>query len=302
MTNPPGVSGALGNGAVNVVESQLMQLLATAGMAGQFDGRPNGAPGFVSLGSRYFAPTDPSDTKFYTGAEGLKRYGKGQSIPLQTAIDEWNYLSPQDVAEFGAEVGRQEGYDIRKNPKRVGEVWRTIIPELANYQQATGNYDVGPTEFLRMVNDRNEKAGLIKAQAGGAGGYRGPVTTRSVDEIVDLTNPSQAQMLVDDSLNKYLGRNATEEERSTFLDALNQLERKNPRRQESTQTITPKGDALRISKGKSVSSGGIDPRVVAEEFAASRPEAAESMASTQYMDWFMEKLRQEPMGGLEIGA
>ena len=81
-----------------------------------------------------------------------------------------------------------------------------------------------------------------------------------------------------------LGRAATDKEVKQFLRTLNREERQNP--------------VVSTSGG---SSGGTNPQLVAQEFARSRPDAAEYLANTQYTDWLQELLSQEPMGGIESG-
>ena len=99
-----------------------------------------------------------------------------------------------------------------------------------------------------------------------------------------MTNPSDAKVLADSALSNYLGRAANEEETSMFLSTLNKAERQNP-----------------IITTQSSRSGGVNREQVAKEFAQSQEGAAEYLASTQYMDWFMEKLASDPTEGIESG-
>lgn len=303
----PGVGSVYGGGAVNDVERQAV--LAAAGLGGTMAGYNTAAPGMVSLGKKYQTRIEGSDRKFYNlpGSRMTAAQAERASsfIPLDRAYGEIDRIDPKDLGEFGAEVSRAIGYDVSKNPQMLNVTWKSTLDKLAVYQEQTGDTDITPAQFLKMQNDRLQAAGLLRAgggAGGGGGGYRGPVTTKSRDRVVNLTNPSEAQLLVDDALNQYFGRDATEEERQTFYTALQKLEKKNPQIQTSTRTVTPKGDALQTVRSSAVNRGGIDARVVAQEFAASRPEAAERAASGQLMDWFMEALMEDEMKGLEVGS
>lgn len=293
---PPGTARTAGAGQVNNVEAQ--DLLNAAGIGGTGMGYNNAGPGWVSLGSAYESSVEiPTRAGTYTARSSA-------IVPITAAYGEINRISVEELRAFGKQATRYLNYDASKAPgDTLAAYWRAGVDGLAMYQQETGDTSMGVVEYLRLQNDRREAAGLSQAGDGGTGGaYTGPVTSISTNRVINLTNPTEAQSFVDSALQQYLGRNATEEERSKFYQALNQLERENPVIQRSRQTTTPYGPGLQKSKGRTVQEGGINAAVVAEEFAASRPQAAETAISGQYMDWFMEKLGQDTMEGLEIGS
>ena len=102
--------------------------------------------------------------------------------------------------------------------------------------------------------------------------------------VVNLTNPSDAKLLVDQALTQYLGRQATEEESTQFHALLNQAETRNP------QVATPTSR-----------SGGLNPQQAAKEYAMSQGDAAEFAANTQYMDWLMAKITKDTTEGVASG-
>lgn len=146
-----------------------------------------------------------------------------------------------------------------------------ILPGTAAYNEAT-NSSLTPFEFVQL---RNGDSQMPTDKPKRASGY---------SRVIDLTNPSDAKVLADQALNTYLGRAANEEETSAFMSALNKVERQNP------VITTP-----------SSRSGGVNNAQVAKEFAQSQEGAAEYLASTQYMDWFMEKMASDPTEGIQSG-
>lgn len=294
---PPGTARTAGAGQVNNVEAQ--DLFNAAGIGGTGMGYNNAGPGWVSLGSAYETSVDiPTRAGTYTARSSA-------IVPITGAYGHFNRMSVEELRAFGKQASRYLNYDASKAPgTTLQSIWNDGVNGLAMYQQETGDTSMGVIEYLRLQNDRREAAGLLRGSDSGTGGgaYTGPVTSISTNRIINLTDPTEAQSFVDSALQQYLGRNATEEERSKFYQALNQLERENPVIQRSRQTTTPYGPGLQKSKGRTVQEGGINAAVVAEEFAASRPQAAETAISGQYMDWFMEKLGQDTMRGLEVGS
>lgn len=119
---------------------------------------------------------------------------------------------------------------------------------------------------------------------GGGGGYTGPVTTTSVN----LTNEFDAEVLVNDALGRYLGRDATDSELRQFWKKLNKSERANPNI--SVSQSNGRGSASGLSKG------GYNPQLAAEKFAENRDDYAEVTAETTFKG-LMEKAIRSRMGG-----
>lgn len=154
---------------------------------------------------------------------------------------------------------------------------------------------VSPWEIMQMGIDQN--GGVPGASSGGGGGGwggggggggGGPTTTMQVT----LTNASDAEMIVDQALTQYLGREADPKERENFWKLLNSREAANP----NVTTTTPG-----VGTVSAQSSGGLNPQEAAKEFALSRKDAAEYMANTQYMDWLTSKIAADPTEGIASG-
>ncbi len=145
------------------------------------------------------------------------------------------------------------------------------------------------TYMTRDINSYIQNGGSMSGSgSGGSGGSGGGPTSNTQ---VQLTNESDAAVLVDQALDTYLGRQATEGEREQFWKMLNKRQSANP-------VVTQNsGGANNVS----MTVGGMNPQQAAKEFALSRDDAAEYMANTQYTDWLMEKIASDPTEGIASG-
>lgn len=109
---------------------------------------------------------------------------------------------------------------------------------------------------------------------GGGGGYGGGGGGGGGQ--VSLTNPTSAKGLLLQTMQQALGRNPTDREYSQFLKILNEAEMANP------QTVSVEGDNV-------VASGGVDPGVLALEFAQDAEDYRERQGD-QYFQVFMQSL------------
>lgn len=121
-------------------------------------------------------------------------------------------------------------------------------------------------------------AGLGGAAAGaaggaGGGGGGGPVITKTVN----LTDPGTAETLIDQALQQYLGRRASDQEVSEFRKALRKAERGSP------TEVDIQGDTQ-------VRKGGFNPATFAQEYAEGMEGAAEYQAATTFLDSFINSL------------
>lgn len=110
----------------------------------------------------------------------------------------------------------------------------------------------------------------VRQQTGGGGGG-GPT------QAVSLTDPGTAKQLINQSLQQYLGRNATPDELQNFVAALNKAEMKSPR-------------VSRVAGATAVTAGGFNPATFAEDYAAGMEGAGEFQAVTSALDNFIGSL------------
>lgn len=209
--------------------------------------------------------------------------------PLPTR--NYDYVSVQEASDYyflmpQAERERFHGLYQNITGSRIRSVssfitgWNQSVTGAAELTRMTGR-PTTPIEYAEMMATFGPG---VRPQGGGGGG---PTRT----EVINLTNPSDARVLVDNALTQYLGRRATQEESDTFFKTLNKLERQSP------QITTESGKQTR----KAVQQGGLNRELVAREFAESREDAAEFMVQSQYMNWFEDLLTRDPTGRLTSG-
>ena len=222
----------------------------------------NGGGGTAPYGPA-FGPMDGNiSMNFFGGATSL--------VPVARA-NQLIYTMPQDQVNWlGKQLRINKAWTRDLTGPEVQANWAPLLQNVLAYNSQM-NTNLSPFQFLTMANNNIE----VREPDGGASGY---------SRVVDFTNPSDAQVLVDNALGTYLGRAATPEESDTFLSTLNKLQRQNP-----------------IVSTPSSRSGGVNREQVAKEFGRAQEGSAEFMASTQYMDWFMENLAEDPTEGLQSG-
>jgi len=251
----------------------LQELAQAGGQVGALGATPVGSDGYVWMGSDYDQPQ-----RLIVGSTYGPTSGGGTAktlYPVDVAAGAmWFDMDDDEYLAWSDEVSKSLGWNVQKDPNRLKSAYTDAVLGAAAYQKDTGR-DVSPFEYVQMQNARRERLGLLPAQKGAGGGS---------STVVALSNAGDARVLVDGALTQYLGRAATEEESNEFLKLLNSQERANP------QVRTP-----------SSSSGGVNREQIAKEFGRSRDDAAEFMANTQYMDWFMNKIVQDPTEGIASG-
>lgn len=243
-------NGSTGNRPQNNAEAN--SFLSTGMINAAYDPSQIANDGFVNLGPGYKSSTGQT------------------SVPLQTAVQMW-WKTPQADQRKFIDTARAAGYRISNGPDAFN-TWKAINTQAAQYGQALG---MAPQSVYDILN-ANIALNVQKAPgSGGASGF---------SSVVNLTNPDDAQVLVNNSLNQYLGRDATDDERDAFLETLNKVERKNP-----------------VVSTPTARSGGTNQQQVAKEFALSRDTAAEDTANSTYMNWMAEALMETPNEGVVSG-
>lgn len=204
---------------------------------------------------------------------GLPKRGGGDNgmRPISVAAREYWSWGAEELAKWGEYSQAVNGF-VPGEFQAEG-LLQNMLMGLAQYQTTSGE----KIDMWQYMERRKELALQAKQAKGGGGGG-------GARAIVNLTNPQDAEVLVDNALTQYLGRQATQEELDKFLRTLNRAERRNP-----------------VIASTSGQSGGINQQLMAQEFATSRPEAGETQAATTYMGWMMDALTQPVAGGIESG-
>ena len=109
-------------------------------------------------------------------------------------------------------------------------------------------------------------AGLTPSGAGGGG--------PKITQTVKLTDPQTAETIIDQALQQYLGRKASDTEVKSFRKALRGAEMESPSRVDTQGTTA-------------ITSGGFNPAVFAQQYAEGMEGAAEYQAATTFLDAFI---------------
>lgn len=145
------------------------------------------------------------------------------------------------------------------------------------YQNDTSRSPNEPyTAWLARQASKSDRSmpGMDAGSGGGSGGGSA--------SVVNLTNQFDAEVLVNNALNQYLGRDATEQEVDEFYKKLNRQERNNPR------VATPGG-----------SGGGFNSQLFAEEFAQQDSEYADVTADVTLKNLMSDAIRGRMSGTVE---
>jgi hypothetical protein len=244
-------------------------------------------PDMVStpLNDRFGIPLITSEAAtqgVYMGSKYGYQAGAAQPITVQDVFD-----PSQDIWGAYAALGEQENALLNRimnakrpygwNEEEKKGVWSDGIM-MSNYIVRKTGQRVSPLEALaKQYLGDNGAPGVGGGKDGKGGRYSGPVTQTR------LTDPMTAEGLLNNSLRTYLGRAATNKEKSEFVRALNRYEMENP------TVTTPMGQAA------TVTTGGAQPTQFAEQFAQAQEGAAEYAAATTYLDAFLGALRN-PVG------
>ena len=277
MSNGPG-RGNLGPG--NPGAANINEIYD----AGRVSGQP-GQGGFVYMGEN-FVPgrTKQESARARALARGqARRTGQAPQyvpdtpasrsyLPIDKVGGAWWLLDNDQKDRFRNAFNQTIGYENR-DVRALINAWGSAALGAAQTSATIGR-NITPWEYQELLSADGPG---MKERGGGRGGG-------GVSSVVDLTNPSDAQLLVDNALTQYLGRRATAEETKTFRKALNIAETKNPIVTTPTQR-----------------SGGVNRDLIAREFAESRDDAAEFMVQSQFMNWFEQALSKDPTGGLTSG-
>lgn len=190
--------------------------------------------------------------------------------------------SESQAAAYFLRMTEAEKRQLNQAFNRFGKTYfETPKSMWAAYTTASINTGYTPWQIMDMDAAKGAAPGPGPggggSRGGGGGSAGGPFST--VD--TNLTNEFDARTLVDNALNTYLGRNASEKERARFWKMLNKQEAANP---QVSAGVTGSGSR------QSVSSGGFSREQFAEDFAKSRKNYAEVQASTTLMGWMNSAL------------
>ncbi len=132
--------------------------------------------------------------------------------------------------------------------------------------------------------------GYMKHPVGDAGGQPKPQHYTTTNTQVSLSDPTQADGLLKQTLEDRLGRAPTDAEKHAFLAALNAAQRKDPSVTTTNYSLNAKTGGYDTTTGQT--SGGIDPTQFADDYASKNntKEYGAYQAATTYFDAMMSAL------------
>jgi hypothetical protein len=198
---------------------------------------------------------------YHSSSTPEAQYAKFAEIAMQQGQASGVWANPLGIAMRHA---RDMNYDMRNVYVPGGRA--SIALRRGTEQFDLGVYDSEFEGFGSELNSSSSGGGY------GGGGYGGGGGGGSVS----LTDPTSARGLLMQTMQGVLGRNPTNQEYRQFLDILNESEMSNPR------TVSFEGDVA-------VQSGGVDPSVLALEFAQDQEDFTERQGD-QYFQTFMRSL------------
>lgn len=284
----PGVSQSYGGTGFAANEAEIYQM---GDLQGQFGGPMLGSGGLVDMGEDY---RQPDVTRTFVTPEHLAGDSRTSETVIPGAATNLFSIEQAELEYFRLDEQQRDRWEqavtgfvgYTPAPNYQQSLWRDAVQYAASYQKATGE---GLTPWAYMEGLAARASGT--QGRGGGGAYTGPVTTESRSKRVNLSNPSEARAFLDNALGEYLGRLPDDEEYENFRKALNAQQRMSPEIAESTQTVTPQGQARREVESDEETSGGVEPRQFAREFARSQEGAAETAAAGPLLNAFMGLLR-----------
>lgn len=251
--------------AANSYEAQL--LAQRMGLGG-INGQPIVADQLIYLGPEYEQPAIPK--RRVAGGNGM--------VTVDRAKGMYAFLLPEQKERFDANIEKLTG----KRPAGTSGLyyWEEMVNNSATLSAAVGR----PISVF-------ETAELLANQSPAKpGDGRGPTTTISTTETIDLSNPSSARRLLDSTLGGYLGRLPTQKEYRNFLNVLNAAEEEAPQITQQTSRTVPGEGTTRVAN-KVRGEGGLSREQIATEYVRSREDYAETRLSNTGLSAFLELLK-----------
>lgn len=255
--------------AANSYEAQLLaQKMKQVGV----DGQPVVADTLIYLGPEFVQPAVPGKR----GSLGIP--ATNGMVTTQVAKGAYAFLLPEAKKRF------DDAIEVITGERPTGlyaySQWQSMVDNSAILSESIGR----PVSVF-------ETAELMAAQSPAketAGG--GPTTTFATTETIDLSSPSEARRLLDNTLGGYLGRLPTQREYKNFLNVLNSAEEQMPQITEQVTRTVPGEGTSKVSN-KIRGEGGLSREQVTTEFVRGRKDYAETRLSNVGLTAFLELLR-----------
>lgn len=203
-----------------------------------------------------------------------------QQPTVFTAQNMWANL-PEDQFKFV--TGRMNNYYGEGNWSLSGGAGKAGVKgfweQAVNISRAQANLGepIPVFQAFDQILANAAAAGMTMGGAAAGGGGGGGAGAPTITGTVNLTDPGTAETLVDQALQQYLGRRASDKETREFRKALRKAEMKSPKEAEIRGTTQ-------------ITSGGFNPATFAQQYAEGMEGAAEYQAATTFLDSFIDAI------------
>ena len=250
---------------------------AALGEAQQEVNAANGVNGASASGDWSATPvkilTDARTQGQAPSTDTLAKLGIGATSEFTRGeLDQLGYqFSPGINVKELTEAAAKSQYGFDASPVQAGAVYSDAV-SIASLRGVTVQ------EVLQDLIRSGKGQGK---DGGGSGSGSGPRAFTNVTKSINLTDPGEAERVLNAALASYMGRRADDDEIQEFVKQLNRNERFNP------TVTTAKGVAATSGTTQTQNvEGGFDSTNFAERWARSRKGAGEYQAATTYMDAF----------------
>lgn len=181
------------------------------------------------------------------------------------------FMSPEMSKAFYSRLDKLFPYGWQ--PGWVESQWEKATSLAAQSLMMGDEKKVTPLQAFDNLLANSVDASIASGGGGGGGGGGAAGPTKSIN----LTDPGTAETLVDQALQGYLGRKASDKEITQFRKALTRAEMAAP---SETEVV---GDTA-------IRSGGFNPATFAQQYAEGMEGAAEYQTATTFLDSFIEAI------------
>ena len=221
--------------------------------------------------SRPVSWNDPIYERFAVDSEGQAR---SQTWSQLSEMERWAWINAAEALGGGPRTGESTyGNYLAKSSMAVTAGYNRTAWDFLMDDIAAGfmpqNILGGPNALVESDSSSSSYSSYSGGGGYGGGGGGGGGS-------VSLTNPTSARGLLMQTMQSVLGRNPSNDEYKTFLQVLNEAEMANP-------------NTASFEGGTTVGSGGVDPGVLALEFAQDQEDFQERQGD-RYFRTFMQAL------------
>lgn len=260
----------------------------TAKVVGNF-GAQMGNPMGVTANSNLIGANPQTGKTYVEGGEWafMGRDPKGNDVLQRVSGADASYwLLPTQQQKTLADAMDATYGKGKWKPSTVESLYKKGL-NVSAYLFQNGGKRVDPISATVMMLQQQQ---AMAKQAGmGGGGAGGVSSSTQTTKSLNLTDPTSARKLVNDSLSQYLGRSATKQEQQAFMKALNAQERMNPTVTQQSSTTTS-GGGRSATSSTVMSQGGFNPSAFAEEYARGMEGSGEYQAATGLLNTFISAL------------